>query len=78
MWVEYITSSSCYHMLHKMYCSVTEYILVKSLYSNITTAMNAGYNATLFILQQEYIRVYMFTKVLVGILQKQLCLPITR
>ena len=40
--------------------------------------MNAGYNATLFILQQEYIRVYMFTKVLVGILQKQLCLPITR
>ena len=34
-------------------------------------AMNAGYNATLFILQQEYIRVYMFAKVLVGILQKQ-------
>ena len=70
----YVSSSG----LSNSICSIMEYILVKSLYSNITTAMNAGYNATLFILQQEYIRVYMFTKVLVGILQKQLCLPITR
>ena len=42
--------------------------------SKLTTAMNTRYNATLFILQQEYIQAHMFTKVLVSILQQQLCL----
>ena len=53
-------------------CCITEYSI-----SNLTVAMNTRYNATVFILQQEYIQIHMFTNVLLNILQKQLCLPIT-
>ena len=59
------------------YCRVMGYTVIDFI-NKLTTAMNNRYNATLFILQQEYIQAYMFTKVLASRIQKQLCLPITR
>ena len=58
-------------------CRVMGYTVIDFI-NKLTTAMNNRYNATLFILQQEYIQAYMFTKVLASRIQKQLCLPITR
>ena len=40
--------------------------------------MNTVYNTRLFILHEENPMIHVFTKVLVGTLQKQVCLPITQ
>ena len=63
--------------LHFMLHVASRNNIVIDFISKLTMAMNTRYNATLFILQQEYIQTHMFTKVLVSILQQQLCLPIT-
>jgi len=49
-----------------MSCHIMDFI------SNLTTVMNTRYNATLFILQQEYIQIHMFTNVLLS--KEKLCL----